>query len=198
MKSIILYDSMSGNTAKVAEAIQRSLTARRMTPDLIKVKKELIVDLFNYDLIFIGSPVISWLPTQTLMNFVKKTMKEYNQQGLIKPSSPIIPGKFGISFGTFAGPHIGEKEALPMTMWLNSFLEHLGYTVLDQWHVVGKHNNPPINWPEINKNGRLGNIENRPNEADLLSIENRVKGVVDSLGFWNQGSVKKYEKIKSV
>jgi hypothetical protein len=177
---------MSGNTAKVAEAINRSLTAKLITPDLVKVKEELTVDLFDYDLIFIGSPVISWLPTQTLMNFVKSTMKAYSQQGLIKPSSPVIPGKFGFSFGTFSGPHIGEKEALPMTMWLNSFLEHLGYTVLDSLLVVGERNNKPKNWPEINKNGRLGDIENRPNEADILSIENRITGVVDSLSGWNR------------
>lgn len=185
MKSIILYDSMSGNTAKVAKAIHRSLTEKLMTPDLVKVEEGLTVDLFDYDLIFIGSPVISWLPTQSMVDFVKKMMKEYNGQGLIKPSSPIIPGKFGISFGTFSGPHIGVKEAIPMTMWLNSFLEHLGYTVLNQLHVVGKRNNPPKNWPEINKNGRLGDIEDRPNKADLLSIENKVRGIVDSLSAWN-------------
>jgi len=180
MKSLVLYDSKGGNTALVAETIERSLAAKAMTPHLVKVEKELMIDLFDYDLIFIGSPVIDWLPTKILMGFVKRKMNEYNKQGLIKPSSPLIPGKFGISFGTYAGPHIGEKEATPMTLWLNSFLEHLGYAALDQWLVVGKHHH----MPEINRNGRLGNIEDRPNEADLLSIENRVKGVVDSLSAW--------------
>lgn len=184
MKSIILFDSMSGNTAKVAETIHSALEAKSVMTDLVKVDKEFTVDPFDYDLIFIGSPVISWLPTPTLMDFVKKTMKECNQQGMIKPSSPIIPGKFGMSFGTFAGPHIGEQEAIPMTMWLNSFLGHLGYAVLDHLLVVGRRNNPPAHWPEINKNGRLGDIEDRPNDADLLVIENRIKGVVDSLSAW--------------
>ncbi len=179
MKSLILYDSMGGNTAKVAETIESSLS-KSMTPHIVKVEKELAIDLFDYDLIFIGSPVIDWLPTRIMMHFVKMKMKEYNSQGLIKPSSPVIPGKFGISFGTFAGPHIGEKEALPMTAWLNSFIEHLGYTAIDQWHVVGKHHHNP----EINKNGRLGNIEDRPNESDLSVIENRVNGIVASLSAW--------------
>ncbi len=131
MKSLILYDSMGGNTAKVAETIERSLL-KLMTPHMVKVDKDHAIDLFDYDLIFIGSPVIDWLQTSAMMRFVKSKMKEYNNKGLIKPSSPVIPGKFGISFGTYAGPHIGEKEALPMTMWLNSFLEHLGYTAMDQ------------------------------------------------------------------
>ena len=77
-----------------------------------------------------------------------------------------------------------------MTMWFNSFLEHLGYTVLDQWLVVGKRNNAPENWPDINKNGRLGDIADRPNEADLLAIGNKVKGVVDSLSAWNRNGEK--------
>ena len=81
-----------------------------MTPHLVKVEEKLSVDLFDYDLVFIGSPVITWLPTRTMMNFVKRTMTECNQKGLIKPSSPIIPGKFGISFGTYAGPPISEKR----------------------------------------------------------------------------------------
>ncbi|SCY63976.1 flavodoxin family protein [Desulfoluna spongiiphila] len=181
MKSLILYDSMGGNTAMVAETIQHALTAKSMAPNLVKVDKELSIDLFDYDLVFIGSPVIDWLPTKTLMDFVKRKMKEYNNQGRVTPSSPLIPGKFGISFGTYAGPHIGEKEARPMTMWLDSFLEHLGYAALDQWLVVGKHHHKP----DINRNGRLGNIEDRPNTTDLSAIENRVTGLVDSLIAWN-------------
>lgn len=180
MKALILYDSMGGNTAKVAKTIELSLAAKAITPHLIKVEKELRIDLFDYDLIFIGSPVIDWLPTVTLMNFIKNKMKEYNKQGLIKPSSPIIPGKFGISFGTYCGVHIGKKEASPMTMWLNSFLEHLGYTALEQWLVVGEHHNKP----DANRNGRLGNIEGRPNSADLSAIKMKLNGLVDSLSAW--------------
>ncbi len=179
MKSLILYDSMGGNTEKVAGVIYRSLS-NVMTPHMQKVEKEIDTDILDYDLVFIGSPVIDWLPSKGLMSYVKSKMKDYNKRGQIKPSSPLIPGKFGVSFGTFAGPHIGGNEALPMTMWLNSFLEHLGYTVMAQWHVVGKHHHNQ----EINLNGRLGNISDRPNASDLLEIENRVNGLLDSLSHW--------------
>lgn len=183
MNAIVIYDSVGGNTTKVAETIHDSLMAKLIPAHLIKVTNTRRVNLFDYDLIFIGSPVIDWLPTQNIIRFVKKNMKDFSQRGLIRPSAPILPGKFGISFGTYAGPHIGKKEATPMTMWLNSFIEHLGYIGLDQWLVVGKHNHKP----EINKNGRLGNIEDRPNESDLLAVQNKVKGVVDSLSAWNPG-----------
>lgn len=64
-----------------------------------------------------------------------------------------------------------------MTMWLRSFLEHLGYTVLDQWHIVGQFHKET----DMNTQGRLGNILGRPNDNDLLDVENRTKGVVRAL-----------------
>ncbi|GBC59676.1 hypothetical protein DENIS_0617 [Desulfonema ishimotonii] len=180
MKSLVLFDSMSGNTEKVAAAICKTLESEAMAPQMTKVGKETDLDFYDYDLVCVGSPVIDWLPTQTMMNFIKKKLKGYNRQGLIKPAAPIIPGKFGVCFGTFAGPHIGEREALPMTMWFRSFLEHIGFTVLDSWHIVGQFNNRE----DLNISGRLGNIRNRPNENDLADVENRVRGVLASLEAW--------------
>jgi len=112
-----------------------------------------------------------------MMNFVKKKLQFYSDQGKIIPSSPLISGKYGISFCTYAGPHIGKNEALPITMWLRSFLEHLGFTVLDQWHIVGQFHKET----DMNTKGRLGNILGRPNDKDLLDVENRTKGIVGAL-----------------
>ena len=114
------------------------------------------------------------------MEFVKKRMTKYNKDGQIKPAAPILPGKFGICFCTFAGPHIGKKEALPMTMWLRSALEHIGFIVLDTWYIVGAFNNGI----DLNHNGRLGNIENRPNQNDLDILTNRVIGISAALQAW--------------
>ncbi len=183
MKSLVLFDSLGGNTEKVATTICKALDNEEILAHMMKVDKETHLDFHEYDLVFIGSPVIDWLPTQGMMDFVKKKMKNYNGKGLIKPSAPINPGKFGICFGTFAGPHIGKREALPMTMWLRSFLEHIGFIVLDEWHIVGEFKNKD----DLNLNGRLGNIQNRPNRGDLMNIENRVVGIVASLEAWRSG-----------
>ena len=179
MKSLVLYDSLSGNTEKVAKTIHHT-SEKTILSHLVKVDKKTEIDFFDYDLVFIGSPVIEWLPTQTMMDFVKKTMKGYNQKGQIKPSSPIIPGKFGVCFGTFGGPHIGEREARPMTLWFRSFLEHLGFIVLDEWLFVGAFKNRE----DLNTNGRMGDIRQRPNESDLLTVENKVTGMLASLAGW--------------
>ena len=177
MKSLILYDSIGGNTEKVAKRIHDALTGAINEIDFIKFTPDIDVDLFEYDLIFIGSPVIDWLPTKKLMEFVKKKLKLYSEQGKVQPSAPVIAGKYGICFCTFAGPHIGKNEALPMTMWLRSFLEHIGYAVLDQWHFVGQFHKET----EMNTKGRFGNIIGRPNDQDLLDVENRTKGIIGTL-----------------
>ena len=111
---------------------------------------------------------------------LKKGLKQYSKNGQIKPAAPILSGKFGICLGTFAGPHIGKEEALPMTMGLSSALEHMGFIVLDTWHIVGTFNNGI----DLNHNGRLGNIENRPNQIDLDDLKNRVKGLLGALRAW--------------
>jgi len=180
MKSLIFYDSLGGNTKKVADVIYETTQNEGLSSILLQAAKDVELDFLDYDLLFVGSPVIDWLPTKVMMDSIKKSLKTYNEKGLIKPSAPIIPGKFCICFSTFAGPHIGKNEARPMTMWLRSAFEHFGFIVLDSWHIVGqfKHRD------DLNENGRMGNIRNRPNENDLLDVKNRVLGVINSLEAW--------------
>jgi hypothetical protein len=177
MKSLILYDSIGGNTEKVAQRIYNTLNGITDEVHFIKFTSKIAVDFFEYDLIFLGSPVIDWLPTKRMMDFITNQLKHYRDRGKILPASPLKPGKYGICFCTYAGPHIGIKEALPMTMWLRSFLEHIGYAVLDQWHIVGQFHKET----DLNTHGRLGIILGRPNDADLLDVENRTRGVVGAL-----------------
>ena len=177
MKSLVLYDSMGGNTEKVAQRIYATLKDSNREVDIIKFKSGIDVDFFEYELVFVGSPVINWLPTQRMMDFVKKKLQFYMKQGKILPSAPILPGKYAVCFCTYAGPHIGEKEAIPLTIWLRAFFEHLGYSVLDRWHIVGEFHNKT----DENTQGRMGNISGRPNDKDLLDVENRVKGALRAL-----------------
>ncbi len=182
MKTLIFYDSIGGNTERVAQAIHETVAAAWGDADIVKVRKETAVDFTDYDLILIGSPVIDWLPTKKLMDHVMGFMKSENAAGRIRPSSPIVPGRFGVCFGTFGGPHIGRTEAVPMTAWLRAFLEHLGYLVLHAWHVPGAFQNRD----ELNRYGRLGDIRHRPDEADLADIRNRVAGLLASLEAFRQ------------
>lgn len=60
---------------------------------------------------------------------------------------------------------------------MRTFFEHIGFTVLDEWYTVGEYKNNEEN----STRGRLGNIKGRPNEDDLLEIENKTKGVLKTL-----------------
>ena len=177
MKILIFYDSIGGNTEKVANRINETIKGTTNEIDFMKFTPNIDVDFFNYDLVFIGSPVIDWLPTKRMMEFVKEKLKFYSGQEKIKPSSPLVDRKYGICFCTYSGPHIGKNEAIPMTMWLRSFLEHIGYAVLDQWHFVGQFHKET----EMNTKGRLGNILGRPNDQDLNDVENRTRGIIEAL-----------------
>lgn len=177
MKTLVFYDSLGGNTERVAQAIHETVATTWGQADIVKVRKDTAVRFTDYDLILIGSPVIDWLPTKKLMECVMGFMKSENTAGRIRPSSPLVPGKFGVCFGTFGGPHIGQTEAVPMTAWLRAFLEHLGYLVLDAWHVPGAFQNRD----ELNLSGRLGDIRHRPNEADIADVRNRTTGLLASL-----------------
>ena len=179
MKALVMYDSLGGNTEKVADRIHSTLEQGGVESQLIKVAEDTDMDLYEYDLLLLGSPVIAWGPTDTMRDFVMKKLREYHKTR-IKPSAPLRSGKFAVSFCTFSGTHIGENEAVPLTKWFSSFLEHLGCQVMAEWHIVGQFHNRK----DVNVNGRLGDIRGRPNEQDLIDVENRVKGLLSGLAAW--------------
>ncbi|MHA1212161.1 MAG: flavodoxin family protein, partial [Candidatus Heimdallarchaeota archaeon] len=55
MKVVVIYYSESGNTKKIAEAIQETV-AKQFEVDLKKLEEISIGELTNYNLVFIGSP----------------------------------------------------------------------------------------------------------------------------------------------
>ena len=109
--------------------------------------------------------------------------------GDVLPSAPLRPGKFAICFATFCGAHNGINEVLSVTQWLASFLEHIGYMVLEKIHVPGEMRNfgQAKGWLnderliKLNENGRLSNIKGRPNEQDLLNVTTIVQGILSYL-----------------
>jgi len=179
MKALVLYDSLGGNTEKVAERIHNALGQGGVESEFVKVSGDTDMDLYDYDLLIFGSPVIAWGPTNTMRDFVMKKLSEYHKTR-IQPSAPLRPGKFAVSFCTFSGTHIGENEAIPLTKWFSSFLGHLGCQVMGEWNIVGEFHKTGAH----NINGRLGDIRGRPNESDLLDVENRVKGLLAGLAAW--------------
>jgi flavodoxin len=177
IRSLVLYSSVTGNTAKVAKRIAEVLRREGHDVALVKVDEKTSVDLLAYDLVFLGSAVHQWLPTKTMVNYVKRMLKLYFSSSVIVPSSPIRPSKYAVCFCTYSGPHAGVSEAIPATKWMRAFFEHVGFTVLEEWHTIGEFKNNEEN----STIGRLGNIKGRPDEHDLAEIENRVIGILNAL-----------------
>ncbi len=182
MKVLILYDSFTGNTEKIVNIIYKTLKNYNLEKlEKIKITKDFSTDfeILEYDTIFLGSPVIQFLPSVNLMNFCKKTLMKYLKKGHIIPKSPKIEGKYGIPFVSYGGMHTGIKEAIPALKYLQQFLEHLRFNVIDEFYVVGEYRSKEFQ--EFNKDTPLGDITGRPNENDLKFTENKVKQIMTKI-----------------
>lgn len=167
MNAIIIYWSKTGNTEKVAQAIQQGLQEAGANVSLKKVGDAGDVDFFTYDLVCIGFPSYQWRPPGPIEKFLKSKFELYHKQDHIKAGAPKVAGKNALIFCTYSGPHTGIREAIPAGLYVGQFFEHLGFTVLDEWYVVGEFHG----WEEGSTKGRLGDIRGRPNKEDLLKVK---------------------------
>jgi len=71
MKALIIYDSVFGNTEKIAQAISSSLGSKENVETLrvSEVKPEKLIGL---ELLIVGSPTRVFKPTKAIMNFLNK------------------------------------------------------------------------------------------------------------------------------
>ncbi len=166
MKAAVIYWSKGGNTQKVALAIKEGLETSGADVLLKRVEEAGEVDFFAYDLVCFGFPSYQWHLPEAMEAFIKKKFSGYRQQGFIKVGAPKVPGKHALIFCTYSGPHTGINEAIPAGKYAGQFFEHLGFTVLDEWYVIGEFHGSEVNSTQ----GRLGDIRGRPNEEDLKKI----------------------------
>jgi hypothetical protein len=173
-KAIIIYHSATGNTEKVARAVEMAIRAGGISPKTRKVGEAMDEDLYDYDLVCLGSPVVHSLPPSPVMRYLHAKGKEYRERGDVRLPARKIPGRRAVVFVTYAGPHIGMAEATPAGKYLCQFLEHLGFEILDEIYVVGEFHS----WRKASTNGFLGDIRGRPNQADLAAVEARVARIL--------------------
>ena len=171
MKALIIYWSGTGNTKKVAETIDKTLKNGGVNSVLKRVEEARDDDLYEYDLVFIGAPSHMWQPPAPVLKYVREKMDYYRERGDIKLCAPKLPGKRGVVFVTYSGPHTGLNEALPVGKYLGQFMEHMGFDVAGEWYVVGEFHGRE----NESTRGRLGDIRGRPNQQDLDSITRDVK-----------------------
>jgi flavodoxin len=172
---VVLYWSKSGNTQKVAERIYETVKAQDLPVKIHEISESLEIPFLEYQLVFCGAPVYSFLPPDAVKQFLGKQLPASNPT---RPAAPEIPGHAAVVFCTYGGGHTGVREAVPTLKYMGQFFEHAGIRVVEEWAVVGEFQKAG---PEYNTAGRLGDISGRPNEQDLQAIEGKVKGLLKRL-----------------
>jgi hypothetical protein len=179
-KALIIYYSVTGNTRKVALAIQKGVRKGGLKPTIKPVSEAYKEELYDYDLVCFGTPVLHTFVPPRVNRFIRKKMGDYGTKGgrkEIRLPAPPIPGKNALVFVTFSGPHIGVEEALPAGKYVRAFFGHLGFEVKREWYVVGEFHG----WKAGSMRGLLGDIRGRPNAEDLVRIEEKTIELVKSL-----------------
>jgi flavorubredoxin len=192
MKTLVLYWSYTGNTEAIAKTICNTVKEEGYPCGLFKIGSESDVDWFDYNLIFVGSPVYQFLPSKNVMKYMQDKFHYYrDKKGYLKPSSPKLKDKFVIAFCTYGGPHTGIHEAIPAIKYIEQFFEHLGFFILEPIAVIGSfrveklagkfgHESKEY-WEKMNTSGRLGDITGRPNENDLSDVKNKTIGIINTI-----------------
>jgi flavodoxin len=75
MKTLIIYDSVFGNTSKIAQAMFQGLPIENLG-DCKHVQEVDWKDLKKYDLLLIGSPTRGFRPTPSITKLLKNLSKE--------------------------------------------------------------------------------------------------------------------------
>jgi flavodoxin len=176
LKAMVIYDSKTGNTKRVASVIQETLVKEKVNSTLKKVEDALEEELYDYDLVILGTPIFQWLPSKRIQRFIDKKIVLHEKRGNIRLLAPVIPGKKAVVFCTYSSPFTGIESALPGIKYMAQFFKHIGFEVAGEWYVIGEfHGNE-----ERSTKGRLGDIRGRPNQADLEEVRTKVTTLLRS------------------
>jgi flavodoxin len=170
LKAMVIYDSKTGNTKRVASVIQETLVKEKVNSTLKKVEDALEEELYDYDLVILGTPIFQWLPSKRIQRFIDKKIVLHEKRG------DVIPGKKAVVFCTYSSPFTGIESALPGIKYMAQFFKHIGFEVAGEWYVIGEfHGNE-----ERSTKGKLGDIRGRPNRADLEEVRTKVTTLLRS------------------
>ena len=175
-KALILYCSITGNTEKIAHAIEAGLTEGGLETTLLKYQEAGELDYLDYDLVCVGAPSYNWSVPQPFNEFLKKKFSQYKSIGKILPNSPRI-GKKALVFCSYSGPHTGIDEAIPTGLYMGQFFDHMGFDVLDKWYVLSEF----IGSEEMSTLGRMGDIRGLPSQENLYGVQEKARTLAGTI-----------------
>jgi NAD(P)H dehydrogenase (quinone) len=102
MKILIVYDSRSGNTEKMAHAVAEGVKEEEINVVIRKVDDASVDELPDADGVILGSPVYYGLPTGKIKEFVDASVKYHGK----------LDGKVGGAFASSGGIHTGAETTI--------------------------------------------------------------------------------------
>jgi flavodoxin len=149
-KALILYDSVYGNTKKVAMSLSRGLEAGGLHVDSSSIEDYDTIDLSNYDIIGIGGPTHYHGASKKMKSFLNK-FKHFKMEG-----------KYGFAFETKGDFRLAGSAAKRITRYLKKIkidIIHSTITaiVLDQEGPLKKNTLELMEQVGLNLSDRVNN-----------------------------------------
>lgn len=114
VKALVVYDSVYGNTEKVARALAAGLESGGVDVDVVKVDAIRFDELSRIDLLCIGSPVHAWSASKPVKEFLERLK---SVEGLSGKKAFAFDTKMKSRFAGSAGGKIERKlESLGLTV----------------------------------------------------------------------------------
>jgi len=102
MKVLIVYDSRSGNTEKMAHAVSEGVSEEGLDVEVKRVEEASVDELPGMDGLILGSPVYYGLPTAKIKAFIDDSVKYHGK----------LDGKVGGAFASSGGTHTGAETTV--------------------------------------------------------------------------------------
>lgn len=102
MKVLIVYDSRSGNTEKMAYVVAEGVDSEGVEFEVRKVDEASVDELPKVDGLILGSPVYYGLPSSKIKDFIDASVKYHGK----------LEGKVGGAFASSGGTHTGAETTI--------------------------------------------------------------------------------------
>ncbi len=107
MKALIVYDSVYGNTEKIARAIADGVTPSGEVK-VLRAGEADASELASVDLLIVGSPVHGGRPTPAVQDFLSKMAQQSLKDIKVAAFDTRITSRFAKIFGNAAGRMAGQ------------------------------------------------------------------------------------------
>lgn len=102
MKVLVVYDSRTGNTEKMAQAVAAGVEGAGVEPIVRKVDEANVDELLNVQGLILGSPVYYGLPSAKIKAFIDESVKFHGK----------LEGMVGGAFCSAGGTHTGCETTI--------------------------------------------------------------------------------------